>query len=270
MSEKPVLLSTGRFADLVGVSKHTLFFYDDKGIFKPVKVKENGYRYYSIRQVETFSVITALKEIGMSLEAIHDYLSTRSPEGFSKLLEEESNCLLEKIKKLTDLHRVMEEKKVVTQEALNQPLEHFFIETYPDRYFFRTEVSNVFNSKAYYNAYRRHYQFLEEKTSRTSWLEGMMVPIKEVTPDSKGYKGFIYTEAKNKICSNFQLKGGRYLVSFTQGDDYAVYSGYLALIKHAKEHGYTIGEYFFEDLILDEMSVKEYSQYVYKLSMQIM
>ncbi|MCC5890610.1 MAG: MerR family transcriptional regulator [Alkalibacterium sp.] len=269
MSDKPVLLSTGKFADLVGVSKHTLFFYDEKGIFKPIKVKANGYRYYSIRQVETFSVITALKEIGMPLEDIHDYLSSRSPEGFSELLNEEANRLQEKINKLTDLHHVMEEKKTVTQEALNQPLGYFSIESYGDRYFLRTEVANVLNSETYYHAYRKHDNSLIEKTGHLSWLEGLMVPTEGITPGAEHYKGYIYTEVSDRQSSNFQLKGGRYLVHYIQGDDLEVYKGYLSLLDYAKDQGHTIGEYFFEDLVLDELSIKDYDQYVYKLSMQI-
>ena len=47
-------LTTGEFAKICGVTKHTLFHYDDIGILKPEIVKANGYRYYAIKQFFTF------------------------------------------------------------------------------------------------------------------------------------------------------------------------------------------------------------------------
>lgn len=269
MSEKDVLLSTGQFADLVGVSKHTLFFYDEKDIFKPAKVKPNGYRYYAIHQVETFSVITALKDTGMTLEDIHDYLARRSPKGFSELLEEESSKLLAKIQRLTDLQRAMEEKKTLTLKALEQPLNKISTETYPKRYFHRTEIADVMDSRIYYHAYQKHYTALKEQFGYLSWLEGLLVPTEDIRPDTKSYRGYIYTEVMHEKHSNFQLEGGKYLTLYTQGDDQDVYTSLLSLLKYAKGNGHTVGDYVFEDLVLDELSIKEYDHYVYKLSLQV-
>lgn len=269
MSEKNLLLSTGDFAELVGVSKHTLFYYDEKDIFKPTQVKANGYRYYSIHQVETFSVITSLKDTGMTLEAIHEYLSNRSPRGFYELLEQESNKLSSKIRQLTNLQSAMEEKKITTLKALNQPLNKIAIETYPRRYFYRTEISDVMNPEEYYSAYRTHYTALNKQFGYLSWLEGLLVPTEGILPDIKGYPGYIYTEVPSKETCNFKLESGKYLTIYTEGDDNAVYKRLLALLTYAKENEYDIGTYFFEDLVLDELSIINNEQYVYKLSLQL-
>ena len=46
MSQPPGHFTTGEFARLCGVSKHTLFHYDEMGVFSPSGRGENGYRYY--------------------------------------------------------------------------------------------------------------------------------------------------------------------------------------------------------------------------------
>ena len=56
-------MTTGEFASAMGVSKDTLFHYDDIGLFCPEKVSENGYRYYSIYQMETFDTIRMLRDL---------------------------------------------------------------------------------------------------------------------------------------------------------------------------------------------------------------
>lgn len=269
MPKKTAYLTTGQFAKLVGVSKHTLFFYDDKELFSPSKVKDNGYRYYSLKQVETFSVISALKDIGMPLDDIRTYLKNRSPEQFVELLDKEADKLQTKINDLKKLHSAMEEKRTITSKTLSHNLNVYTIENNASRLLYLTEVSDVLDTKSYYQSYQSHYSNFEQKTQRTSWLEGLMVPTTEITDDFSGYKGYIYSEVKDKQYSNCKLDGGPYLVKYIKGNDDAVLNGYMALKQHAVKNGYSIGAYFFEDLVLDELSFKDYDQYVYKLSMQI-
>ncbi|MGN0072837.1 MAG: MerR family transcriptional regulator [Coriobacteriales bacterium] len=73
------LYTTGQFAELCGVKKQTLFHYDDIGLLRPELVEENGYRRYSYSQYQTFLLISCLKEAGMSLTEIKDYLEEDDP-----------------------------------------------------------------------------------------------------------------------------------------------------------------------------------------------
>lgn len=80
MGKNPQYLTTGEFARLCGVSKHTLFHYDELGVFSPAVKAENGYRYYSMAQIDVFFVISTLKELDIPLREIKAYLDRRSPE----------------------------------------------------------------------------------------------------------------------------------------------------------------------------------------------
>lgn len=55
------------FARIKGVTKDTLFHYDEIGVFSPALKADNGYRYYYIWQLEAFQAITALRKLGMTL-----------------------------------------------------------------------------------------------------------------------------------------------------------------------------------------------------------
>ena len=72
-------LTTGEFAKIAGVTKHTLFHYDKIGLFRPEVTLENGYRYYSLTQLDEFDVIFMLRELDMPLNEISAYLARRSP-----------------------------------------------------------------------------------------------------------------------------------------------------------------------------------------------
>ncbi|QCP35194.1 MerR family transcriptional regulator [Anaerostipes rhamnosivorans] len=100
MINKDLYLSTGEFAKVAGVTKHTLFHYDDIGLFSPEVKLENNYRYYSISQLEVFDVIFTLRQLGVPLSDIKEYLDHKSPEALFTLLEREEHSIDQKIRKL--------------------------------------------------------------------------------------------------------------------------------------------------------------------------
>ena len=50
--EQKTYMTTGELAKLMGITKETLFHYDEIGLFRPAVVMPNGYRKYEIRQTE--------------------------------------------------------------------------------------------------------------------------------------------------------------------------------------------------------------------------
>lgn len=110
-------LTSGQFAKVMGISKDTLFHYDRLGILSPEFKAENGYRYYSINQMDVFKVISILKELEMPLKEIKEYLNKRSPQELIVLLGKEEAMLNSKIKQLQKMKSIISEKKRITQAA---------------------------------------------------------------------------------------------------------------------------------------------------------
>ena len=122
---KQEYLSAGRFAALVGTTKETLFHYDEIGLFVPKRRGTNGYRYYAMDQMETFDVIGMLRELGMPLAEIRNYLEQRSPEKFGVLLEQEEKVVREKMQRLREMQRWIGEKKRFLAQASAECREAF-------------------------------------------------------------------------------------------------------------------------------------------------
>ena len=53
-------ITSGEFAKMSGVNKQTLFFYDKIRLFTPAFVDGQGYRYYTVSQMDNFFTILAL------------------------------------------------------------------------------------------------------------------------------------------------------------------------------------------------------------------
>ena len=65
------MLSIGEFSKICQVSTKTLRYYAEIGLILPNEINyENGYRYYSIDQLETMLFIKRLKSYNFSLEEI--------------------------------------------------------------------------------------------------------------------------------------------------------------------------------------------------------
>lgn len=63
------MLTIGEFSRICQVSTKTLRYYAEIGLILPEEINpENGYRYYSIGQLETMMLINRLKEYELSLE----------------------------------------------------------------------------------------------------------------------------------------------------------------------------------------------------------
>lgn len=80
------MLSIGEFSKICEVSTKTLRYYDEIGLIHPDEINpENGYRYYSIKQLKKMLFINRLKGYCFSLEEIKDILQWEQNHSEEKL-----------------------------------------------------------------------------------------------------------------------------------------------------------------------------------------
>lgn len=91
-----------QLSDLAEVSVRTLHYYDEIGLLKPSKVRENGYRYYDDAALLRLQQILFYREIGLELMQIRDILD--SPD-FDLLaaLQSHRTVIQERMKRLQHL-----------------------------------------------------------------------------------------------------------------------------------------------------------------------
>lgn len=93
------LYRIGLFAQMNRITVKALRFYEEQGLLLPAKIdEESGYRYYTMRQMETLHRILALKEAGFTIEDMKHLNASGDERGF---LLRKKNAILEKIAQLT-------------------------------------------------------------------------------------------------------------------------------------------------------------------------
>lgn len=69
------MYSIGEYARIAQVSKRLLRYYDEIGLFQPVKIdRASGHRFYSASQLSELNRILALKDLGLSLNQIQSFV----------------------------------------------------------------------------------------------------------------------------------------------------------------------------------------------------
>ena len=261
-------LTTGDFARLCGTTKHTLFHYDQLGIFSPAVKGENGYRYYTFPQMEVFYVISTLKELDMPLADIKAYLDRRSPEELVALLEGESAQLEEKIRRLRQMRALIVRKTELTRAAMAERREDIRVVEQPEILLITTphrpgESLNL--------AFVAHMQYREARDIVSPYSVGATMRLEQAGQDStEGYNAF-YTQVDRRPrgVPVTVRPAGRYLTACHIGGYDTAWRTYRRMLSHAREQGLTLTGPFYEDALLYELSVDGYDNYVLQMSILI-
>ena len=286
-------LTTGEFADIFGVKKQTLFHYDKVGIFRPESEGENGYRYYSRSQMETFSLILMLRELGVSIPEIKAQMESCSPDAFVKLLEDKRSELTERIEHLKWAGEYIDKARRSAEEgiALRDDSGHLrtgevFRLHLPDEYLVTTDVRSTYDGPEANEAVGEHYRFCKELGLRSRYPEGAIIHREDVTRGENGLEyvyGKFYTSLTDSEVRALKkrLKGAKEprVIPDYQGEFFAVYTdkGYGGvaecieiLLNYAESKGLRIGEDFYEDVIWDDFSKGSEGEYLIRVTVKFL
>lgn len=104
---------------LLGVSQHTIRFYTDKGLIPSVKRDKNNNRLFDEESLNWMTAIKCLKECGMSLDAIKNYVDL-CLDGDSTVL---ARYEIIQAQKVTAQEQLKEAQRRI--DYLNHKLEHY-------------------------------------------------------------------------------------------------------------------------------------------------
>lgn len=107
----------GDISRMYNLSTDSLRYYEERGIICPIR-GENGYRLYSRNDIWRLNVIVNLRNLGFSVDRIHQYFKNRSIDTTKNLLNEELEIIENKQKELHELKKsVINELKVIDEAS---------------------------------------------------------------------------------------------------------------------------------------------------------
>lgn len=80
-------MKIGQLSKVVGLSTHTIRYYEKLGLLPQPQKDPSGHRFYDVKDIELINWVTCLKKSGMSLERIKIYNSAFKDHDKKQLIE---------------------------------------------------------------------------------------------------------------------------------------------------------------------------------------
>jgi DNA-binding transcriptional MerR regulator/effector-binding domain-containing protein len=269
--DKNEYLTTGEFAKICGIPKHILFHYDQIKLFQPEIIKENGYRYYSFRQFDTFSIISALKRLGMPLKEIKKYMDERNPVKLVDLLEQKSNDVSKEIKKLKNTKREIDSLKELTEKALSVEYNTIGTAYHKSMKALCSTLMDNDNDNSYPNFLTELIAFRNNSNASMIDFLGASLTIDNIRDKRFDSFSYLYTKTNNADKKNNTLvrKEGWYLQVYYKGSYPRISEMYTEIMQYAKEHQINLGKNAYEEYLIFEIGTKNRDDYVTLILVEI-
>ena len=264
--------STGEFAKLCNVNKKTLFYYDEIGLFKPEIVKENGYRYYSVYQLEVFDIIHTLRDLGVPLKQIKSFIDERNPKSVVKFFEYKTGEIENEIKQLIRKQEIMSNKIKIIKEAekIRDNIDNLSIEEQDEEYLVLSK--NIDKSKFPYDSevYANHLNYCYNQDLYIGYPLGFIKTIDDLYSENDYAYTYYYTKVNKHDGENIIKKPkGKYLVGYLNGSYIDIPGLYKKMLDYVKTHNLELIGHSYEEELINLIAVKDMNDYIIKVSMQI-
>lgn len=264
--KKERYLTTGEFARLTGVTKHTLFHYDAIGLLCPEVKLDNGYRYYTFSQLDIFEIIFSLKELNMPLQEIKAYVDGRTPESLLKLFERENLIIEERMQKLRQMQRWMKEKADCIQSGISAPPEDIRVRHEEKRYMVLSGIESS-DEMGWSIEIRKFLDYCEEHGIRSPYgisFRQNLADIMEGTYDSYRTLYQLLSAKPKKVAYEVRPEGD-YVTAYHKGRWQDIGMAYRRLVRYAQDNRIELSEHFYEDYLLDGLTVQREEDYLTKI-----
>lgn len=260
------LYTISEFARLTGVKKQTLLWYDKIDLFKPSKIAPNGYRYYALNQFDLFSVIRSFKNIGMSLTEIKSIIQNRNPISSQKIFTQQLQKIKNDIVLQENLSASLQQRIKTIQDIQNLNTRVIQIEHQESQFLYRSRSFQAITPEEQAIEISKLTNFRYQTNQFGTALGGMVT--KENLLTGKTIYNYYYCEVRAKD-SNFIKPSGTFLVGFHQGDYHETYQIYMAIRRYAHQHHFQLGDYSYEQSLIDETLSATPSSYITRVSVPL-
>lgn len=252
------------FSRLTGIKRENLRYYDQIGLLSPECRGENGYRYYTQRQLSTAYLIYSLRELGISIEEIKKYIDRRTPEKMFSLFNSQKEYILKEMKKLERSLEVMELYVDMAEDALKYEENSINIEYKKKEPIF---LGPIISPDSIDDSVIALYDYAATKGIDLGYPFGTIVSIENI--DSEKSLSVLQHYFKIESDHNSYKPEGKYAVlygkcAYAESDN--LYENLLTFIK---ENKLRICSHAYEEYPLNELSTKDDNQYCVKIEIMV-
>lgn len=268
-----IYLTTGELANMLGIKKQTLVYYDNIGLISPAKRDEKNYRYYTLEQADELDSILTFRNLGVPIETLKEYLSVRNVKGCIDMLRKQKEQYDMEIQRLDKIRKKIERRSSILEQVLKvkdfesvyfeeKSAEIYMIEpciTHDEKTCMGSFISICNRSKEFQIDFENPICEIISKESvingdykKTAFL-GIKIP----------------NDFTGKINSRFEKPHGIYASTYHKGSYDTMNLSYERLSKSIKENGYKVCGHAYETDLLSILTSSNSDEYLRHISIQV-
>ncbi len=256
------MLSIGEFSKICKVSTKTLRYYAEIELILPIKVNNlNGYRYYSIEQLETMLFIKRLKSHGFSLEKIKEILTYDKSNDellYTEFIKKKEEMLQQREKLQKDLNELDNDiHNLMKGKSLMSYLENIdvqFIEvTTMNLLFVRKKIVEADIAMEYNACFSKLFQRIEDDNLTVLAPPMVLFHSSEFTP--LGLDMEFAIPIKESVHNTRKFNPGLCLKTVLYGSYNELSSVYAKQRIVSEKEGYVSSDALFEIYVVDSSQV---------------
>lgn len=266
------LLKISEFSKLSGISRKLLIFYDNHGLLHPHATDQtNGYRYYSYRQIDTASVIVSLREAGMSLSDIKNYLSKKSPEMLISTLGKQEEMLEQQISKLHQIQEMIQSRIQQTQKGLESGKPSIKMDDQKEEnIFLGPHLPADYDLTDGWTHLPDFYAKCQAENIQLGYTVGTLVSKKNILNQRWDKPSHYYYRLSHKNYPLYHVKpAGKYVVGTIYADYGETDELYQKLLQYIEQNNLEIIGNAYEEYLIDEIAEKNSADYLLQIAIQI-
>lgn len=266
-------MKISEFAQVTGITRRNLLFYDKIGLLSPAMIDENNkYRYYAYHQIDTANVITVLREIGMPLKEIKEYLCGRSPEKLIRMLDVQKRIVEKKIAALVQISDMLDTRIDLTEKGLHADVNAIAVKEYeaaPILLGPELPANNHILDGWYYLI--DFYEFCRQNQVIRGLPTGAIIDHADLLRGNFAHPSRYYYRpvSGSSYPNNAKKPKGLYVI----GQEYAEYAKsyplYVRLYSYIEGAGLKICGHAYEEYLLDEISTTDPTQYLLQVAIHV-
>lgn len=264
------LFKTGEFAKLCNTTKDTLFHYDDIGLLKPALLADNGYRYYSVNQIFFFDLITALKEVGLSLNEIAEYIRNRNTDTFLSMLKEKDKLLKKEQEMLVRRRRLLANTIRITEGSYSIQEDVITVEQRESEYMVVSDLAVSSNEKVLAEILGKHLTYCTKHNYYDDFSTGEIIGLDNIR---KGIftTSYFFSKVGKAVKSKYlRIKpAGTYAVKYIRGSYADLHSEYKKFYSEVCALGLAVCGDIYQEDITNYMSERDAEDYLMKLEVEV-
>ena len=231
-------------------------------MFSPTLKGDNGYRYYTYLQSPTLEMLLTLRELGMSIAEIDEYLKHPSSAAFRKIVAEKTTEIDRSIIKLSRMKQLFMQKQHLLDLCEDIDLDTIEVVTCKEEYLIVSRPITGAYDEADFAVFLEHMKEMGDHRLFNN-VYGSMIHVNNILNGNfESYECFFTKLSGTVEKPNLFLKpAGTYLRAFCKGDWDNLPQTYQRVIDYASTHQLELKGFSYEEG-LNEIAISNIDEYI--------